>query len=276
MTAVEKKLEACLECVKDRIPFAPKTAVILGSGLGGFAEECGMEAVIPYEEIEGFPVSTVSGHEGRFVFGHIRGVPVVLMQGRVHYYEGYPMSDVVLPVRLVRKMGAEFLLITNAAGGLMPEYRAGDLMLLTDQISSFVPSPLIGPSADSLGVRFPDMSHIYDPELTGLMRQTAAENGIAVREGVYVQLSGPNYESPAEIRMVRTLGANVVGMSTAVEAIAAVHAGMRVCGLSCITNPAAGVSDKPLDHEDVKDSSAEAAPRIKALLSGTIGKLASL
>ena len=276
MTEAEKKLEACLEAVKDRIPFTPKAAVILGSGLGDFAAECGMEAVIPYEEIEGFPVSTVAGHAGRFVFGHIQGTPVVLMQGRVHYYEGYSMSDVVLPVRLMRRMGAEVLLLTNASGGIMPDCTAGDLMIITDQISSFVPSPLIGPNADSLGVRFPDMSHIYDPELIALMRQTAEEDAIAVREGVYVQLTGPNYESPAEIRLLRTLGADAVGMSTAVEAVAAVHAGFKVCGLSCIANKAAGISEKPLSHEEVQEASAAAAPRIRTLLRDLIGKLAEV
>ena len=273
MTQAEKRLEECLEAIRDRIPFVPRIAAVLGSGLGELADEIEQETMIPYEEIPGFPVSTVQGHEGRYVFGRIGEVPVVLMQGRVHYYEGYSMEEVVLPVRLMKKMGAEILILTNASGGLHKEWGAGSLMMMTDQISSFVPSPLIGPNAESLGTRFPDMSRIYEPELQEVLRSTAKELGIPLYEGVYLQASGPQYESPAEIRMFRTMGADAVGMSTTVEAIAAVHAGMRVCGVSCICNPAAGISDRPLSHKEVQEAADAAGPRFRKLIKTSIPKM---
>ena len=273
MTQAEKRLEECLKAIRDRIPFVPRIAAVLGSGLGELADEIEQETMIPYEEIPGFPVSTVQGHEGRYVFGRIGEVPVVLMQGRVHYYEGYSMEEVVLPVRLMKKMGAEILILTNASGGLHKEWGAGSLMMMTDQISSFVPSPLIGPNAESLGTRFPDMSRIYEPELQEILRSTAKELGIPLYEGVYLQASGPQYESPAEIRMFCTMGADAVGMSTTVEAIAAVHAGMRVCGVSCICNPAAGISDRPLSHKEVQEAADAAGPRFRKLIKTSIPKM---
>ncbi len=273
-TKAEIRVGQCLEAIRDRIPFVPRIAVVLGSGLGGLADEIGQEAVIRYEEIPDFPVSTVQGHQGRFVFGRIGDVPVVLMQGRVHYYEGYSMEDVVLPVRLMKKMGAEILVLSNASGGLHKEWGAGALMMMTDQISSFVPSPLIGPNAETFGTRFPDMSYIYDPELQEILRSTAKESGITLYEGVYLQASGPQYESPAEIRMFRILGADAVGMSTTVEAIAAVHAGMRVCGVSCICNPAAGISDRPLSHREVQEAADAAGPLFRQLIRNSIMKMA--
>ena len=272
-TQAEIRVDECLESIRDRIPFVPRVAAVLGSGLGELADEIVQESVIRYEEIPDFPVSTVQGHAGRFVFGKIGGVPAVLMQGRVHYYEGYSMEDVVLPVRLMRRMGAEILVLTNASGGLHKEYGAGSLMMITDQISSFVPSPLIGPNAGSFGTRFPDMSSIYDPELQEVLRSTAKELGITLYEGVYVQASGPQYESPAEIRMFRAMGADAVGMSTTVEAVAAVHAGMRVCGVSCICNPAAGISDKPLSHKEVQEAADAAGPRFRLLMKESIQKM---
>ena len=272
-TQAEIRVDECLESIRDRIPFVPRVAAVLGSGLGELADEIVQESVIRYEEIPDFPVSTVQGHAGRFVFGKIGGVPTVLMQGRVHYYEGYSMEDVVLPVRLMRRMGAEILVLTNASGGLHKEYGAGSLMMITDQISSFVPSPLIGPNAGSFGTRFPDMSSIYDPELQEVLRSTAKELGITLYEGVYVQASGPQYESPAEIRMFRAMGADAVGMSTTVEAVAAVHAGMRVCGVSCICNPAAGISDKPLSHKEVQEAADAAGPRFRLLMKESIQKM---
>ncbi len=273
-TKAEIRVGQCLEAIRDRIPFVPRIAVVLGSGLGGLADEIGQEAVIRYEEIPDFPVSTVQGHQGRFVFGRIGDIPVVLMQGRVHYYEGYSMEDVVLPVRLMKKMGAEILVLSNASGGLHKEWGAGALMMMTDQISSFVPSPLIGPNAETFGTRFPDMSYIYDPELQEILRSTAKESGITLYEGVYLQASGPQYESPAEIRMFRILGADAVGMSTTVEAIAAVHAGMRVCGVSCICNPAAGISDRPLSHREVQEAADAAGPLFRQLIRNSIMKMA--
>lgn len=270
---VYEKLKNCYDSVKDKLPFRPKAALILGSGLGNYADRTEAEGVIDYHDIEGFPISTVAGHKGRYVFAHINGVPVVMMQGRVHYYEGYPMSDVVLPVRLMGLMGAKILFLTNAAGGVNFDYAAGDLMLIKDQISSFVPSPLIGPNLGELGPRFPDMSHIYDEELRNVIRMSAGELGIRLREGVYVQFTGPAYESPHEVKLCRLLGGDAVGMSTACEAVAARHMGMKVCGISCITNLACGMSDAPLSHEEVQATSDRVALQFEKLVSESIGKM---
>lgn len=266
MGNVYEKLERCYKSVRDKIDFKPEAALVLGSGLGDFAEKIKAEAVLDYHEIEGFPVSTVAGHQGRFVFGYAGDVPVVCMQGRVHYYEGYAMSDVVLPIRLMRRMGAEILLLTNAAGGIGQGMQAGDLMLITGQIASFVPSPLIGENREELGTRFPDMSAVYDKELQRLICRVAMESDIELKQGVYLQTTGPQYESPEEIALFRILGADAVGMSTACEAIAARHMGMRVAGISCISNLAAGISPKPLNHEEVKKAVDAAAPRFQRLV----------
>jgi purine-nucleoside phosphorylase len=249
----------------------PEIALVLGSGLGAFADErVDVSAVVNYDEIEGFPVSTVVGHKGRFVFGTVGGVKVAVMQGRVHYYEGYPISDVVLPARLMKLLGAKVLFLTNASGGINPDFAAGDFMLIRDHISCFAPNPLIGANVEELGTRFPDMSHVYDEALCDIILNTADELGISMKQGVYAQLTGPSFETPAEIRMLHTLGADAVGMSTAVEAIAARHAGMRVCGISCISNLAAGISPTPLTHEEVQETADKAAPRFKALISEAI------
>ena len=270
MEQVFEKLERCLESCRDRIPFVPKTALVLGSGLGDYAEHFPVEGEIPYREIEGFPVSTVQGHKGRFVFAHVGEVPVVMMQGRVHYYEGYPMTDVVLPIRLMRRMGAEILFLTNAAGGGNYDFQAGDFMMITDQISSFVPSPLIGPNSEKLGPRFPDMSRIYDRDLQEILRNTARELGIPLREGTYLQLTGPNFESPHEVKMCRILGADAVGMSTACEAVAANHMGMRICGISCISNLACGMTEQPLSHQEVQEAADRVAPLFRQLVTESI------
>lgn len=268
-----EKIIACRDYVRSRTDFVPKVALVLGSGLGGFAEQLDVVCTVDYADIPGFPVSTVPGHAGRFIFGRVDGVNVVCMQGRVHYYEGYGIDDVVLPARLMHELGAEILFLTNASGGVNPAFNAGDLMLITDHIAVFVPNPLVGPNIDELGVRFPDMSHIYDPELCGIIRAAAAENGIALREGVYCQLTGPSYESPAEIRALGVLGADAVGMSTAVEAIAANHCGMRVCGVSCVSNKAAGLSPTPLSHKEVQEAADKAAPLFTALVRGSIARM---
>ena len=234
------------------------------------------EAVIEYGSIDGFPVSTVPGHKGRFIFGHVNGVPAVIMQGRVHYYEGYPMSDVVLPVRLMKMMGAEILFLTNAAGGVNYDFAAGDFMIIRDQIASFVPSPLIGANLDELGPRFPDMSQIYDSDLRDIIKECAAKRGIKVQEGVYVQFTGPAYESPQEVKMSRILGGDAVGMSTACEAVAANHMGMKICGISCVSNLACGMSDQPLSHKEVQEVADRVAPLFKQLVTDSItafGKL---
>ena len=270
---VYEKLMNCYDSVKDRLPFKPKVALVLGSGLGDFAEQVEVEDTIDYHDIQGFPVSTVPGHKGRFVFAHINGVPAVMMQGRVHYYEGYPMTDVVLPIRLMKLMGAQILFLTNAAGGVNFDFAAGDFMLIKDQISCFVPSPLVGPNLEELGPRFPDMSHIYDEDLRDIIRSTALELGIRIQEGVYVQLTGPAYESPHEVKMCRILGGDAVGMSTACEAVAANHMGMKICGISCISNLACGMTDVPLSHKEVQEASDKMAPLFKKLVSESIRKL---
>lgn len=270
MTQYEKLLR-CFDCVKSKIDFKPEIALVLGSGLGDFADTAvDVYAALDYSEIEGFPRSTVEGHKGRFVFGYVNGVPCVIMQGRVHYYEGYPMTDVVLPARLMSMLGAKVLFLTNASGGINADFSAGDFMLIKDHISCFVPNPLIGRNIDELGTRFPDMSRIYSPELRRIIKDTASDLGIKLQEGVYLQLTGPSFESPAEIRMLRTFGADAVGMSTAVEAIAANHAGMLVCGISCVSNLACGMTDDPLTHAEVQECADKSAPKFKRLISESI------
>ena len=252
MSAQYERLEKCYEYYRSVTDFVPRVGLILGSGLGGYAKNMKVEKEIPYGDIPGFPVSTVEGHDGRFLLGYIGNVPAVVMKGRVHYYEGYSMEEVVLPTRLMKRMGIEILFLTNASGGINRSFHVGDFMMITDQISSFVPSPLIGQNVSELGERFPDMTRIYDTELQEMIRSTAADEKIELKEGVYLQTKGPNFESPAEIRMYAALGADAVGMSTACEAIAARHAGIRVCGISCISNMASGLSDEELSHLDVQ------------------------
>ncbi len=268
-----EKLKACVDAVRDKTDFVPRVAVVLGSGLGGFARHIEKAAEIPYHTLPHFPVSTVSGHAGRLFFGWISGVPALLMQGRVHFYEGYSMDEVVLPVRLARALGAETLLLTNAAGGIRPDLVPGSLLVIRDHISSFVPSPLRGKNPDELGERFPDMSEVYSRKIRLLIGETAKERGILVQEGVYLEAAGPQYETPAEIQMFGKLGADAVGMSTAVEAIAAVHAGMRVGGISCISNFAAGLGKMPLSHEEVKKTAEKVRPQFESLMLGVIAKL---
>lgn len=274
MSKAYERLQKCYECFKSKISFVPDIALILGSGLGDYADTIKQEAVLEYKDIEGFPVSTVAGHKGRFVFGYVGDVKVVVMQGRVHYYEGYSMEDVVLPVRLMKLMGAKVLFLTNASGGVNFDYSAGDFMLISDQIC-MAPSPLIGENLDELGPRFPDMSNIYDRDLRKTVRDTAASLGIKLQEGVYIQLTGPNYESPAEIRMVRTLGADAVGMSTACEAIAANHCGLKTVGISCVSNLACGMTDKPLSHAEVQETADKAAPLFRHLVTESIKNIAA-
>ena len=274
MSKAYERLQKCYECFKAKVDFVPDIALILGSGLGDYADTIKQEAVLEYKDIEGFPVSTVAGHKGRFVFGYVGDVKVVVMQGRVHYYEGYSMEDVVLPVRLMKLMGAKVLFLTNASGGVNFDYSAGDFMLISDQIC-MAPSPLIGENLDELGPRFPDMSNIYDRDLRKTVRDTAASLGIKLQEGVYIQLTGPNYESPAEIRMVRTLGADAVGMSTACEAIAANHCGLKTVGISCVSNLACGMTDKPLSHAEVQETADKAAPLFRRLVTESIKNIAA-
>lgn len=264
------EIKAASESIRKKTDFIPEAAVVLGSGLGGFAKNLDIVSEISYSEIEGFPVSTVSGHEGKFLFGTLSGKKVVLMQGRVHYYEGYQMDRVVLPIRVMKLLGAKKLILTNAAGGINPDFHAGDFMLIKDHISSFVPSPLRGKNIEELGARFPDMSHVYDEELGFLAQKAAEELNIDLKSGVYVQTAGPAYETPQEIRMYKLLGADAVGMSTACEATAAVHCGMRVCAISCISNLAAGISKNPLSHAEVKETADKAAPKFDVLIKKLI------
>lgn len=265
-----EKLMKCFECVQQKITFKPEIALILGSGLGDYADTMEVVETLDYHDIEGFPVSTVPGHKGRFVFGYAGGVPIVAMQGRVHFYEGYKPQDVVLPIRLMKLMGANVLFLTNAAGGINRSFNAGDFMLITDQISMSVPSPLIGENIDELGVRFPDMSEVYSRRLRKIIENSAVTAGVPLRRGVYIQTTGPQYETPAEIRAYERLGADAVGMSTAIEAIAARHAGMEICGISCISNLAAGISANPLTHAEVQETADRVAPLFKKLVTQAI------
>lgn len=276
MSKVYDKLMKCYESIKDRIPVKPDVAIVLGSGLGDYGNEIKTVGTLPYSEINGFPISTVPGHKGQFIFGYVGEVPVVCMQGRVHYYEGYSISDVVLPTRLMHMMGAKVLFLTNASGGINLTYGAGDFMMITDHISLFAPNPLVGQNIEELGTRFPDMSSVYDKELCEIIRSKAWELDINIKEGVYAQLTGPSFETPAEIRMLKTLGVDAVGMSTVVEAIAANHCGMRICGISCVCNLAAGLSENPLSHEEVQAAAAEAAPKFKKLVTESVIGFASV
>ena len=273
MNAIYEKLKRCEKSVREKTDFLPEVALILGSGLGDYADEIQIAQTIDYSEIEGFPISTVAGHKGRFVFGYVRKVPVVIMQGRVHFYEGYPMSDVVLPTRLMGMLGAKKLILTNAAGGVNFDFHPGDFMLITDHITTAVPSPLIGPNPDELGTRFPDMSEVYSLRMRDIIKTIAADMKLPLQEGVYVQLTGPAYETPAEIRMCRSWGGDAVGMSTACEAMAAHHMGMEVCGISCITNMAAGMSAKQLDHKEVQETADRVSVQFKTLITEIISRI---
>ncbi len=267
---IYEKLVSCVEAVRAKTDFVPKVAIVLGSGLGDYAQQIRVETEVSYEEIPGFPVSTVPGHAGKFIFGYVDQVPVVCMKGRVHYYEGYAISDVVLPIRLMKLLGAEILFLTNAAGGVNTSFHAGDLMLIRDHLAAFAPNPLIGPNLEELGTRFPDMSEVYDKKLSGMILEAARENGIYLQEGVYAQMTGPSYESPADVKMLRVLGCDAVGMSTVVEAIAARHCGMRICGISCISNLAAGLSPNPLNHKEVQEAADKTAPAFEKLVTESI------
>ncbi len=276
MNEVYSKVLKCYESIKDRVPFKPKVALVLGSGLGDYGNDIKVVSSLPYNEIADFPVSTVPGHKGQFIFGYVNDVPVVCMQGRVHYYEGYPVTDVVLPTRLMKMMGADILFLTNASGGINLDLTAGDFMLITDHISNFAPNPLIGQNIEELGTRFPDMSKVYDEELCNIIRSSASDLSIKIKEGVYIQTTGPSFESPAEIRMFKALGADAVGMSTVVEAIAANHCGMRICGISCVCNLAAGLSPNPLTHDEVQAAANAAAPLFKKLVTESISRFGKL
>jgi purine-nucleoside phosphorylase len=269
-----QRLEEAVRSIRKERGDAPRVGLVLGSGLGAFAERLRNRRVIPFREIPHFPVSTgVVGHAGELVLGAVGRTSVVVMSGRVHFYEGRPMSDVVFPVRVLVRLGVGAVVLTNAAGGVRPTFRPGDLMLITDHINAFGTNPLIGPNDDAIGPRFPDMSRVYDTELRKLAKETARSLRIPLREGVYLGNSGPSYETPAEIRAYRSIGADAVGMSTVPEAIALNHAGVRVIGISTITNMAAGILAKPLDHSEVLATTKKVGDRFVRLLAALVPKI---
>ena len=253
--------------------FKPEFGIVLGSGLGGLADEVEVKTRLSYSDIPGFPKSTVEGHKGEYIFGYLDDIPVILMNGRVHYYEGYPMNMVVTPVRVMALLGADNIFLTNASGGLNRSFKAGTLMCINDHISSFIPSPLIGPNDDRLGTRFPEMSQVYNREYIAQMHEAADELGISLEDGVYLQVSGPAYESPAESRMLAMLGADAVGMSTVCEAIVLNAMGVKLAGLTCVTDMAIDNENEKVTHEEVQRVANEASEKLRALVKGTIKKI---
>ena len=266
------RLESCVKQIREKSDFVPDIALVLGSGLGDYADKVKIIAEIPYSEIKGFPVSTVAGHDGTLIFCEIEGKKVAVMNGRVHYYEGYNIHEVVLPLRVIHLLGAKTVVLTNAVGAINADFNVGDFVLNEDYISSFVPSPLVGENIDKLGDRFVDMTNAFDKDLITIVEGVAKQNNIPIHKGVMVQVTGPQYESPTEIKMYRSLGADTVGMSTVVETIAARHMGMRVCSISCITNMAAGMQSK-ISHEEVQNSSDNSSKNFSVLVSGLLSKM---
>ena len=267
------RAERAAEQIRSRANATPKVAVVLGSGLGAFADELEESTAISYKEIHGFAQATVEGHAGKLVIGKAGDVPIAAMQGRFHFYEGYPLDDVTFPIRVLKLLGVKTLILTNAAGSLNTELTPGSLMIISDHINLMGANPLIGPNEDRFGPRFPDLTSTYDPELQSLVIEEANAMDIDLRRGVYAALSGPSYETPAEIHMVRTLGADAVGMSTVPEAIVARHMEMRIIGISCITNLAAGVSNRPIDHSQVMEIGKRVRAEFTELLRRVIAKL---
>ncbi|MCG7311988.1 purine-nucleoside phosphorylase [Priestia flexa] len=259
--------------IQGKTTIRPTIGLILGSGLGVLADEVQDAVKIPYNDIPEFPVSTVEGHAGQLVIGTIQDVPVIAMQGRFHFYEGYSLEKVTFPVRVMKELGIETIIVTNAAGGINESYNPGDLMLISDHINNFGTNPLIGPNDSELGVRFPDMSTAYCPKLRALAKDVASELNIAVQEGVYVGNTGPTYETPAEVRMLRVVGGDAVGMSTVPEVIVARHAGLRVLGISCISNMAAGILDQPLHHDEVIETTEKVKKQFLALVKEVVKQI---
>jgi purine-nucleoside phosphorylase len=271
-SSVVARLEDSVFAIRKRVNIEPTVGVVLGSGLGDFADTLAELVKVPYTDLPHMPTSGVAGHQGNLCFGFVAGVPVVCMQGRVHLYEGHPVDRVVQGVRTMARLGVRSVLLTNAAGGLEPTWSAGDLMVITDHLNLTGTSPLIGSNDDTLGSRFPDMSAAYDPQLCAALIEVARDAGVELRQGVYAGLLGPSYETPAEVRMVRALGAQAVGMSTVLEVLALRHMGVRVGALSCITNLAAGISTRRLDHAEVEAMARSRHDAVTALLSGWIAR----
>lgn len=271
-----EQIQQTVAAVKQKSSLVPKVGIILGSGLGGFADSLSEKTVIPYGELPGFPTSSVPGHAGRLVLGKLAGAPIVAMQGRVHMYEGYAPWQVAFPARVLCSLGIQTLVVTNAAGGIRADFTPGDLMMITDHINLSGANPLVGHNEDKLGPRFPDMSDAYGVELRNLLRTTAQKLQVPLKEGVYVWLSGPSYETPAEIRYLRTIGVDAVGMSTVPEVIVASHMGVKVAGISCITNYAAGIGKEPLSHAEVSETAERVKDRFTSLLNAFLPAVAAL
>lgn len=267
---LQQKITAAAEYILARIPRQPRVGLVLGSGLGGFADTLDDPIRIPFAEIPGFPQTTVEGHTGALVFGWKNRRFVAVLQGRLHYYEGYSQQEITLPIRVLSAIGIKTVVLTNAAGGINKRFKPGDLMLICDHINLSGSNPLIGPNLDAFGPRFPDVSDLYCADLRQDVKELSAFLGIPLWEGVYLMTSGPNYETPAEIRMMRTLGADAVGMSTVPEAIVAAHCGMQVVGISCITNMAAGVLPQKLDHSEVVETAAKVRTKFQRLLTDLV------
>ncbi|MCK6552405.1 purine-nucleoside phosphorylase [Myxococcota bacterium] len=266
--------QRAVDFIRDRVSsVAPRVGIVLGSGLGALVDAIQIAGAISYGEIPGFPPSTVEGHAGRLVLGHLAGVPVAVMQGRVHLYEGYAAREVVFPTRVLVRLGATRLVITNAAGCLNTAFKAREIMMLSDHLNLQGTSALLGKNDDALGPRFPDMTEAYDPEYRRIAREVAEATGVTLREGVYAGLLGPQYETPAEIRMLKAIGADAVGMSTVNEVIAARHMGARVLGLSALSNMAAGISAVPLSHAEVKEAADAMQADLTALISGVVARI---
>jgi purine-nucleoside phosphorylase len=272
-TSLYERAEHATRVIRARINVEPRIAIVLGSGLGGFADDFEEGVGIPYEEIPGFVRSTAEGHVGRLVVGKVDSVPVLAMQGRVHYYEGYSFEEVTFPIRTFKLLGIKTLILTNAAGGINVQLTQGALMVISDHLNLMGDNPLRGPNDERFGPRFPDMSAVYSPELQELVVDEAKASGVQVRRGIYGGLSGPSYETPAEIHLLRALGADAVGMSTVPEAIVARHMGLEVLGISCITNMAAGISDEPINHEEVMATGDRVRETFAELLRRVIGAI---
>lgn len=269
------EIDKIADFIRKRLTYKPKIAMILGSGLGSLAEEIINPNIIPYGEIPDWPVSTVIGHEGSLVVGNLEGQDIIIMQGRVHYYEGYSMNHVTLPIRVLRRLGILELFVTNAAGAVNPAYEPGDLMLIVDHLNLIGmagPNPLRGPNLDELGPRFPDMSQAYDRKLSEMVRNVALENDLTLHEGVYVSLAGPSFETPADLRFLRTVGVDAVGMSTVPEVIVAHHGGMRVLGISGISNKANLDGETKTTHEEVLEAGKIMVPKFKTILLGVLNR----
>lgn len=267
------KLEYCKQQIEKITDFKPDVALVLGSGLGDYADRLDIECTIPYADIDGWPQSTVTGHKGNLVFAKYNGLNVAVMQGRVHYYEGYSMDEVVLPLRVLHMLGANTVILTNAVGAINADYNVGDFVCVEDQISSFVPSPLIGANIDELGERFTPMTGVFDEDLRKAVFDIAEKKDIPVHSGVFLQTTGPQFETPAEIRMYRKLGADTVGMSTGVEVIAAAHMGMKVCVINSVTNMAAGMEEGSFDHSTVEANAEATAKDFTKLIDGLLDYL---